>query len=80
METDLFFLLFTGRQTDHLTIMSDPENNTVAVASVATDKTNVAATDNIEEPATKTGMKACTIGLLQHQFSAVIELWFICSY
>lgn len=34
--------------------MSDPEN-TVAVASAATDKTNVAATDNNEEAATKTG-------------------------
>ena len=52
--------MIAGRQADHLTIMSDPENNTVAVASVATDKTNVAATDNIEEPATKTGTKACT--------------------
>ena len=45
----------SGRQTDHLTIMSDPENSSVAVASAAADKTNVAATDNNEETATKTG-------------------------
>ena len=78
MEIRLFFL-FTGRQTDHLTIMSDPENNTVAVASVATDKTNVAATDNIEEPATKTGTKACTLAFSNNS-AVLIELWFIYSY
>ena len=46
-----------GRQADHLTIMSDPENSSVAVASAATtEKTNVVnANDNNEETATKTG-------------------------
>merc|ERR1711973_934764 len=45
-----------GRQADHLTIMSDPENSSVAVASAATtEKTNVVnANGNNEETATKT--------------------------
>ena len=49
--------MFTGRQADHLTIMSDPENSSVAVASAAApaEKTNAASDSNHDDPATKTG-------------------------